>query len=793
MLKTTAVNDAIESVWRNQRYAGMIKPEMLSIHALNFSVLHNSPSRSTMFAGHISSRLVTNHCEEPRTQTGIEHEMGKYTFDVKMPVDGKVIGYVKRYPEGVSNSSMRHNPETYVFYISRETNKLCHFVIPDFKSYHQYFGYKLKKTANVSRISRGANLPKDMVFAHSPSVGENNSFMYGVNLVMASMGLPGVAEDAVIISESAQKKLQFYLYDRRQEEIGEKELPLNLYGDTETYKAFPDIGTCIREDGLLMMKREYSDGVGPANLSIYSLQEPDHVTDKACYVRGGKTIKDGMVVENGRVIDIKVYKNNNVERRLPSPADEQVERYYQECRNFYETIVKLHEGQKAEHKRMYGKALECDYATKRLMVEAFVMTNRPIQGVDKSVKLLHRKTPIDEYRIEFTIEYLITPTVGFKITDKHGTKGIIVEVRPDHLMPVDVNGRRVEVILSHDSVVGRTNLGRLYEHYFASAAEDVTDRIRLMVHGSREPSDFKTGTLPKDKFDEAYGYMLHYFKQFSDRQYEFYASLSDKEKIEALDLVMHRYITNYIPIDNNITLPQAVANVEREIKPTYEPVSFIGKDGRRKKTNRPVRVGTMYFMLLDKIADDWSSASSAKRQQSGVLTSISKSEKFSRPYRQTPTKTISEPDGRIYSGYLDPYALPEMMDMANNPETERLYLKTIMTAEKPSAIYKIIDRDVHPYGSHRPLQLVQHMFNSVGMEIKHEAAPAIVLDPQESERQRQYLLRQHEQAQADERRRVEERNRREELYGIAGPRIIRNREESVRDEKIAVPDMGEQE
>ena len=724
------------SEYRNNQYAGLVTPEMLSIHSLVFSVFNNSPSRSTMFAGHIASRLVTDYCEEVRTQTGVEHEFGKYTFSVKMPSDGKVVGTIKRFPEG---SGIRHNPETYVFYICHETNELCHFVIPDFKSFHQYFGYKLIKTANIAKIHRGANLPKGMMFAHSPSVGENNSFKYGVNLVMASMGFPGVAEDAVIISRQALDKLKFRIYDRRQEEIGEKDLALNLYGDTDEYLAFPENGTCIREDGLLMMKRAYNDGVGPANMSIFSLQEPDHVTDKACYVRGGKQIKDGMNIENGRVIDIKVYKNNNVERRLPSPADEQIERYYKETRNFYETIVKLYEGLKADHKKSFGKTLVSDKATKRLEVEAFVMTKRPIAGVDKSVKILHRKIPIDEYRAEFTIEYEVTPTVGFKITDRHGTKGIVVKVVDETEMPIDVNGRRVEIIISPDSVVGRTNLGRLYEHYFASAAEDVTDRIRMMLHGSREPSNFSTASVSKEKFDEAYDYMLHYFKQFSKRQWLEYSGLSAKEKIDALDIVMREYITNYIPIDNDITLADATMRVEKEIKPTYEPVMFMGRNGKMKKTKRPVRVASMYFMILDKIADDYSSASSAKRQQSGVLTSISKSEKFSRPYRETPTTVVSEPDGRIYSGYLDPYALPEMMDMSNNPETERLILKTIMTADKPSSLYQIVDRDVHPFGSHRPLQMMQHMFTCAGMETRFEPAKSIVLNKEESEKQRNYM------------------------------------------------------
>ena len=96
-------------------------------------------------------------------------------------------------------------------------------------------------------------------------------------------------------------------------------------------------------------------------------------------------------------------------------------------------------------------------------------------------------------------------------------------------------------------------------------------------------------------------------------------------------------------------------------------------------------------MLLDKIADDWSSVSSGKLQHFGVLAPMTKTEKFALPYRNSPVRTIGETEGRIFSGYCGREAIAEMMDRSNSPNTQRAVVWNILNSQNPTNIDKIVD------------------------------------------------------------------------------------------------------
>jgi DNA-directed RNA polymerase subunit beta' len=61
--------------------------------------------------------------------------------------------------------------------------------------------------------------------------------------------------------------------------------------------------------------------------------------------------------------------------------------------------------------------------------------------------------------------------VGDKIVGRHGNKGIITAILPDHEMPKDKNERHVEVLLNPAGVPGRINLGQVLETAAAKIAE----------------------------------------------------------------------------------------------------------------------------------------------------------------------------------------------------------------------------------------------------------------------------------------------------------------------------------
>lgn len=60
--------------------------------------------------------------------------------------------------------------------------------------------------------------------------------------------------------------------------------------------------------------------------------------------------------------------------------------------------------------------------------------------------------------------------VGDKISGRHGNKGIVVQILPDHEMPKDKEGEPVEILMGPTGVPGRINPGQLLETALAKAA-----------------------------------------------------------------------------------------------------------------------------------------------------------------------------------------------------------------------------------------------------------------------------------------------------------------------------------
>lgn len=395
----------MESEFHNE-----ITEEMLGIHSTNFASAHNSSSRAQMYGSHFSQKLVFDGMEEKWIQN-IESELAKYTFSVKMPANGKILRVIDRFPRGVDKDSIPFNPETIVIYENDETGEIDYFTIPYHASYHQFFGFKYDHKSTLSELKPNSYIPKGTIFADSPGVVEGGSYKYGINLNTAFMSVPSVSEDGIMISEDVLEKLKFRIYETRIVEFGSSTFPLNLYGNTEFYKPFPECGEYIREDGVLMMLRTYDDDLMPVEMSIYDTMEPDFVFDKGIYVRGGK----------GKVIDIKVISNNVQNPKLPKGMGIHIEKYEKALIKFHQTIIETEERLKYDQKRKFGEVhSQLSPKFQRLLVESYAVVNQFSQKAKQNLSLLYRKAPIDEYRIEFVIEYEIIPNIGFKLTDQHG-------------------------------------------------------------------------------------------------------------------------------------------------------------------------------------------------------------------------------------------------------------------------------------------------------------------------------------------------------------------------------------
>lgn len=388
----------------NQPQINEIKPELLSVCALNPFHAHGSASRNYMFANHLGQMLVLKDPDERMIQTGLEREFGKYTFSVEMPEDGQILNIIERYGVPASlNGPAIDTAELIVIYEEVNTKEVGMFKLPRYLSNHQYFGFRYKEQSGMKELRIGAYIAKGTKFLDSPSKTEDGGYKYGVNANIAYMTMPATAEDGIIIRRGFLDKFKFKTYETRVIEYGNNMFALNLYGDLNNYKPFPDIGDVVREDGVLMaLRSDDPSELAIVEKSVSNTMDIDYIFDTTYYAGGA----------GGKIVDIKIDHNINGHNYAERHKNEQPQQYDTYKRVYCNKIVDIYKKLKSQR----GDALQLTPELSRFIVECMSVVNENT----RKIKKLYRQVPLDTFRIEFVIEYELTPGIGNKMTDTHG-------------------------------------------------------------------------------------------------------------------------------------------------------------------------------------------------------------------------------------------------------------------------------------------------------------------------------------------------------------------------------------
>lgn len=685
--------------------------ELMSVNSMNPWDGYDSSSRKQMFASHIGQALVISGSTERRCQTGMEREYGKYTFSVKMPCRGEIIRYVDRYRQGYGENIP--NPQTVVIFERTSDKQVGVINLTKFCTQHQYLGFEYVEREALSKIRPHGRVDEGEIFLDSPSVTKDGGYKYGVEVNMAFMSHPAASEDGILISRDFLKRFTIKTYETRVVEWGSKRMPLNLYGDEKNYKPFPDIGEYIRADGMLMALRDYDTDLAVVEQSVFDLMEVDHFFDRATYVAG----------PGGRVVDIRVFHDGQfVPTGAVNGMNVQPLKYDRARREFYQTILD-------EYKRLHrerGGQLNITPEFHRLVVEAISVVGCNTTSPNEQIRKIYRKAQLDEFRVEFVVEYTIEPTIGFKLTDCHGGKGVICHIAEPHEMPVDEAGNRADVIMDPNSTIGRMNLGRVFEQYINAASRDVSTRVRQKLGlqagmsklGALKALNVINAQEPR-LIEEVWNYLMGYYEICSPRQYRMMTDGSYHDSwVDHLSHVVADGIYLYMPPENEPESKSIVSRIEYSpdgcYRPTYGPVTYIGYSGQPTVTRRPIRIGSLYMIMLEKIADDWTGVSSGKVQHFGVLSQVTNADKNTQPSRMQAIRAWGEAEIRIATSFAGPMVAAEILDRNNNMATHRHMLHNILEAEHPTALRNSVNRTVQPMGGSKPLQLVKHILQTSG-------------------------------------------------------------------------------
>lgn len=697
-------------------------PEFLGLTGLNPWPGQTSSSRGVMFAGHLGQALQIKGCTPRRCQTGLEQEFGKYTFSLRFPTDANIIRVIPKYQQTIGQGGIRENPMNVVVHEDIDTKEVGILNLVRFStaidSMHQHFGFRYKYNSEVERqLTRGNTIPKNTIVADSPAIDEHGNYCYGIETPVAMMSIPGVIEDGVVVSRSYLDKISSRGYERRVGSWGKEYFPLNLYGDKDNYKPFPDIGDRIREDGLLFALRRYDDLLAPVEMRPDRLEEPDYIFDKLVYG-----------IPGAKVVDITVHHDEVQNKTQPTPVGMEVQpnKYLRGTHQFYANLIDTYK----DLKRTRGDELRITPEFQRLLVEAYADQADPKKF--RATKM-YRRNPLDDYRVEIAFEYDVVPTVGFKLTGCHGDKGVICAIWEDEDMPVDMDGNRAELIMDADSRIKRMNLGGLYEQYMNAASRDVSKRVREMLGLDRNLPDTapdprqrwdiinrQFADIPQEVIHQVFEYLLGYYQICSPRMVE--EALSPEyrgHEAHHLKSICFDGVYLYLPTDNPPEPTEILRNIRKYYPPTYGPVTYEGVT-----TVNPILIGSMYIMVLEKTGVDWSGVASAKLQHFGIPARVTNMDKYAAPGRGQPVRMLGEAEIRLFNATCGSDVSAELLDQSNNPGTHKAIVNAILKADKPTNIPEVVNREEVPLGNGRNLAYVNHILECAGIRFVRKDDPS---------------------------------------------------------------------
>lgn len=717
---------ALSSVWNYRYEPNQLYPELANVMSLSPFDGTVSASRKQMFgASHTSQCLVFDKSTPRRIQTGAEMQYGRATFSTKIERDCKILHMIPFYnTKSLGLDAIRHNPETIVIVEYTDENgirgEIDYVSMREFFSNHQYFGFPYKNTEAGRRLRKDLELPANTILQDSPSKRPDGNYCYGINLNVMFASFPEVAEDGVLLSEEVVEWLKIRKYEKRTVSFGSTHFPVNLYGDENNYKPFPEIGDYVREDGLLMALRSYSNTYSAVEMSATACRETAYVFDKPTYVPAGR----------GRVIDIRVSHDISRQPFSPSICNDQALKYDRAAREFYRTILDYYETMKANK----GKKLVVSHNFKNLIKHAISVVQEESTTEEHRVQKIYRASPMDDFTIEFVVEYEAVPKEGYKLTDCWGGKGVVVKVVPTEDMPIDEQGNRVHVIMDGGATVSRQNLGRLYEQFYNAASRDVVKSLCDVFNVPHPPIPHgqKLNLAEKMKVEEAFKKqnlgadaawerLVKYIGTINPDQAEFYREEAKQgRRAEHMISILEDGIYLYHPTDNDPELPDVVEKIKTDFMPHISRVTYRGNSGKMVTTKEKILIGEIYFILLEKTGDDWTSVSSGKLQNFGILSHINNQDKNASPWRQQAIRAWGETETAIGVSYMGERVMAEIMDRNNNIAAHRSSVYSILRSDKPTDIPVLVDRKKIPLGSAKPLELVKHLALCNGWEFTYK-------------------------------------------------------------------------
>lgn len=379
-------------------------------------------NRNIMFNSHLEQYVVLENPDFPRVFTNYENEVGSYSSSYYRNEEEKtIIKKISKFGSGL-----------FYVMITKDENGV-HDVIYRKPGETLTEGYAyLYANDKIDSKEEGDSIETGELLYRSTSFDEHGNFRYGKNANACYMIEDNTIEDAIWCSESFAESMTSYYLTEVEVSVNNNDLLLNIYGDNDNYKCFPDVGEYTNRQTLVARRRiNYETAL--FDLQNENLKKINYNNDTVFY-------------GEGQIIDIEIRSNKSDLDLIKSTYNKQVVKYLHAERDYYEEIVwtlkPIIEKGKFTHELSYLYRQAIDYLT--IFYDA--------QKEKTPGETIHRweneKNEFDNYVIIFKILTKNKLKIGSKLSGRFGNKGVISKISPDDEMPIAENGKRADIVMN---------------------------------------------------------------------------------------------------------------------------------------------------------------------------------------------------------------------------------------------------------------------------------------------------------------------------------------------------------
>lgn len=674
----------------------------------------SSGARVQMQGVHYTQATAIFKPEKRHLFAGPERDYANYMFNAVAEFDCNIVKVVNRFAK--TGGSKDEPLETLVFVErvqdsnARKAKPIIDLIrIPRFIQNHPTFAIELTLTKLGKRLHPGKFLRKGQILAQTSSVIDNE-YCIGLHANTILVAHPMVIEDSCLISESLAERMGTYGYKTYRLSIGEKDYPLFMYEDRHGNPSlFPDVGDKVRDDGILFAKREHDTLLAGIEMSIEALKEPCAHYDECTHVNPKSVVMDIKVHRDD--LRKRVYDPATGERlpcdKMSTPVGMQeiCDEYADGLSRFQKQIRDMYQETNRNYGRKGFKSVMYNPDAKQAIMYAIADDPQSVnRNLSRYVKQFGN-IKCDDYIVEITVRFPIPLSVSGKITDTMGGKGIVGMILPDDQMPIDGNGNRVDLMMSENAMLRRTNFNRGFEHYINAARRDVElDIIDLYNDG---------------KTQEAFEKLVHFCNAVNHEWAE--AILHTHQTNEEIEDMLEEIASGkeslrvWVPSDNEYTMEQTINNVKTDFPPARTPLTVTMPNGEKRETVKSIIVGQLYMIRLDKWGGEFSAIGAGRFQAFGTIAKQHSSDKHLRPCRENPINHGGESEHRHQSAYGGGDICADAHDRNNNPVVADNVTSSILTAEVPTNIDHAVDRVKYPLGHNRVMEINRHNMRCDGI------------------------------------------------------------------------------